>query len=127
MDSVPNAGTKSCVSRPSIQASSHPRLRRLHPQHRQHFADLRCGLAGLKVNDKPQPDIGDAGELVLPQLRRFARPGSQEARMTGGDGAVLLRPSGFAGWGASLFVWDGERAKVVWKAGGWLASAMALA
>ena len=54
-------------------ASSNPRLRRLHlqrhpqrRQHRQHFSYQRGRLAGLKINDKPQPDIGGARELVLP-------------------------------------------------------------
>jgi hypothetical protein len=73
-------------------ASSLPRRRKLHlyrhpqrRQHRQHFADLRGRLAGFKINDEPQPDIGDARELVLPQLLRLARRSDGRADFGGGD------------------------------------------
>jgi hypothetical protein len=72
------------------QAPALPRLRRLHlhrhpqrRQHGQHFADLRGRLARFKVNDEPQPDIGDAGGLVLPQLLRLAAKSPKDAQLTG--------------------------------------------
>jgi hypothetical protein len=92
-------------------ASSLPRLRNLHlhrhpqrRQHRQHLADLRSRFAGFQIDDETQPDIGDARELVLPQLLRLAG-GSRSSLPPCGEGG---RVSGRMGVVREVLSWQNE-------------------
>ncbi len=46
-------------------------------QNLQHFSDLRCRLACLKINDEPQANTSDTGKLILPQVLFLASRSDQ--------------------------------------------------